>query len=254
MKRIKKKILNSVYIIVICFCLGTLSIAVLSYLAEEKPETVYHELTAEEDFNAIMDNKDIPDELKEACRKNHELIDFVKDFPQKHDLPPVTEMPEAEGIPYYMQWDERWGYQIYGDTYMALSGCGPTALAMVISALSEPVSPYTVAQFAINNGYYEEGVGSSWLLMSEGANAFGLISEQISNQFSLIADALLNGTYIIAAMGPGNFTSTGHFIVIAGVNENNELMILDPYRKSNSKSYHYEDIASQIQNLWALSI
>lgn len=39
-------------------------------------------------------------------------------------------------IPALIQWDERWGYAPYGsETIIAVSGCGPTALSMVISGL-----------------------------------------------------------------------------------------------------------------------
>ncbi len=39
----------------------------------------------------------------------------------------------AGEIPLLLQWDERWGYSVYGDNMIAVNGCGPTAVAMVVS-------------------------------------------------------------------------------------------------------------------------
>lgn len=38
----------------------------------------------------------------------------------------------AGEIPLLLQWDERWGYSVYGDNMIAVNGCGPTAVAMVV--------------------------------------------------------------------------------------------------------------------------
>ena len=56
----------------------------------------------------------------------------------------------AGEIPLLLQWDERWGYSVYGDNMIAVNGCGPTAVAMVVSGLlcDPSVTPYKVAKFA----------------------------------------------------------------------------------------------------------
>lgn len=62
------------------------------------------------------------------------------------------------------------GYANYGDGLMALNGCGPTALSMVICGLTgdNTITPYTVAQYADSQGLYVDGVGTSWDLMRTG--------------------------------------------------------------------------------------
>ena len=40
-------------------------------------------------------------------------------------------------MPLLLQWDERWGYRYYGDQMMAINGCGPTCLSMVVSYLTQ---------------------------------------------------------------------------------------------------------------------
>jgi predicted double-glycine peptidase len=54
-------------------------------------------------------------------------------------------------------------------------------------------------------------------------------------------------------MGPGDFASSGHYIVISGYNENG-FTVLDPNNKSNTaKTWKYTTIESQIKSMWSLS-
>ena len=63
-------------------------------------------------------------------------------------------------------------------------------------------------------------------------------------------DAL--GKPIICAMGPGDFTSSGHYIVLVGV-EDGLLRVNDPNSRENSgKLWKFEDIESQFRNLWVI--
>lgn len=127
----------------------------------------------------IVENKSqYPEELLELLTTNIETIEFVFDYPEKKDNLPATIVEEAKSgeIPLLLQWDERWGYQNYGDGMLAVNGCGPTALSMVIVGLTgnKQATPYQVAQYAEQNGYYVEGVGSSWSMMTDIGSHFGI--------------------------------------------------------------------------------
>ena len=53
-------------------------------------------------------------------------------------------------------------------------------------------------------------------------------------------------------MGPGDFTSSGHYIVLTGYSDG-AFSVNDPYSINNSnKKWTYEQIESQIKNIWAL--
>ena len=60
------------------------------------------------------------------------------------------------------------------------------------------------------------------------------------------------GNPIICVMGPGDFTTKGHFIVMVGC-EDGKIKVNDPNSKANSeKLWNYDDIYKQIKNLWVL--
>lgn len=53
-------------------------------------------------------------------------------------------------------------------------------------------------------------------------------------------------------MGQGDFTKTGHFIVLAGLKEDG-IVVRDPNSKERSnKIWTYDELEGQIQNLWVL--
>ena len=57
-----------------------------------------------------------------------------------------------------------------------------------------------------------------------------------------IVDALADGKLVVALMGKGHFTSSGHFIVLRGVTSEGKILVADP------ASYNRSDKA------WDLSI
>ena len=202
--------------------------------------------------------EDYPQELLELAVRNPETVDFVADYPQEKDRAPAETVEEAERgtIPLLLQWDPRWGYAQYGDGPMALNGCGPTALSMVICGLTgdRTATPYAVAQYAQEMGYYVDGVGTSWELMSAGGTHFGVAARELPLSQSVMENALAAGEPIICSVGPGDFTTSGHFIVLSGL-EDGKFQVRDPNRRSTSeKLWDYDTLAGQITNLWAFSV
>ena len=128
----------------------------------------------------------------------------------------ITEKELSEGIPLLIQWDKRWGYASYGNSDIGISGCAPTCLSMVISGLTDNrnITPYKVAKFAEKNGYYIEGQGTSWNIMTEGVSSFGITGIEIPLSKNSIFSHLENNEPIICSMRPGDFTTAGHFIVL----------------------------------------
>ena len=66
--------------------------------------------------------------------------------------------------------------------------------------------------------------------------------------------ALEEGKPIILAMGKGDFTESGHYIVLTGV-EDEGFRVNDPNSPQNSaKLWTYEQLEKQIRNIWAISV
>lgn len=203
----------------------------------------------------IMANKDqYPEQLIELLKSNEETVDFVFDYLEKKDTTPADTVGEVvQGqIPLLLQWDERWGYAFYADDMIAVNGCGPTAIAMVAAGLTgdNTVTPYKVAQFSAENGYYAGDSGTSWILMTDGAQQFGIYGEEMGLSEGEVFSALENGHPIICSMRPGDFTTTGHFIVLTGI-EDGKIRVNDPNSRVRSERlWDYSRLEYQINNLW----
>ena len=212
---------------------------------------------AKEAYQSIDKTDENADTLKDLLDKNPETWEFVKNYSKMKDASPADTIGEvaAGEIPLLLQWDERWGYSVYGDNMIAVNGCGPTAVAMVVSGLlcDPSVTPYKVAKFAEEQGYYAGESGTSWTLMSEGVQSFGIWGEELGLSRSEVFSALESGCPIICSMRPGDFTTTGHFIVLTKV-ENGKIKVNDPNSRIRSgQLWDYERLEPQIQNLWAFS-
>lgn len=225
----------------------------LSFYWTERSETeLYVKAYAEEKGISIGE---YPGSLIELLERNPETEHFVLNYPFREAM--EVDMTEYEGIgevPLFLQWDPRWGYEKYGSDFLAVTGCGPTCLAMAGYYLTENenMTPGQIAHFAEKNGYYEAGYGSSWTLISEGAEKLGLTATELPLLKKKIVSALEEGCPVILAMGPGDFTTAGHYIVLTGV-ENGAFRVNDPNSVVNSqKLWTYEEIEKQIRNIWAI--
>lgn len=196
-----------------------------------------------------------PKELISAFLNNPEMEDFVAGY-LNADITVqqgFTETEISEDFPLLLQWDKRWGYQPYGKSIIGLSGCGPTCLSMVLVSLTKDAekTPAWVAQFSEEHGYYVEDSGTSWSLMTEGAASLGLSATELSLDESVMKTALDNAKPIICTVGPGDFTTQGHFIEIYGYDENG-FFVNDPNCIARSSQvWSYEKLQGQIKNMWA---
>lgn len=201
-----------------------------------------------------------PDTLLDLAERNPETVDFVKGY-LDYDSASVNRDISAEvqqgTIPLFLQWDMRWGYEQYGDNFMAVTGCGPTCLSMVYCGLTgnTDMNPYEVAKKADAEGYYVDGEGSLWTIMETFADEMGLQEESIMLDENTIRTNLTAGKPIICVVGPGEFTDNGHFMVLTGISQDGKILLHDPNSKANSnKEWDYEELASQIEALWAYSV
>lgn len=201
--------------------------------------------------------EDYPDDLLALLANNPETTEFVSGYldSDRTENSQLTKAEKKEQYPLLLQWDKRWGYNEYGDSIIGLAGCGPTCLSMVVCALTgnENVTPDEVAQYSERNGHYVNGTGTAWALMTEGADNYGLKAKEIPLLEEEMKKNLDNGKMIITAVGPGDFTLGGHFIVIYGYDKEG-FLINDPNCKYRSSiTWSFETLSNQIKMIWAYS-
>ena len=69
-----------------------------------------------------------------------------------------------------------------------------------------------------------------------------------------MADRLKDGNLIICAMGPGDFTNSGHFIVIYDYSRK-KFSVNDPFSYTNSsKKWEYTTLISQCQQMQVYAV
>lgn len=171
-------------------------------------------------------------------------IPYVREFPAKYpandalddkslamDVASPSDSVPTTSIPHLYQWDRRWAYTIYSSATFGLTGCGPTSLAMIYQGLNRTVdkTPHDIAIMAEENGFMSEFNGTDSAFFTEMAEPLGLSCWESYPDTDNIKEELAAGHVIIANLGPGYFTTNGHFFVLAGLDADGKVIVNDPY-------------------------
>ena len=137
----------------------------------------------------------------------------------------------------YLQTDQRWAnldYSAKGETTtIGRSGCGPTAMAMVLATwVDESVNPKTECAWALAHGFKAPHQGTYYGYFEAAGRRYGLnytnlYGNATSAYHAQARDALDRGDLVIACMGKGNWTRSGHYVLVWKV-DSNVIYINDP--------------------------
>lgn len=188
------------------------------------------------------------------------VLASVVDVPTVGNSAPASSTPSSEWkkgvVPYLYQTDPEWADGPYAGGTVKENGCGPTCLSMVYIGLTgkKDINPGEMAILSERGGYVDSGM-TSWAFMTSGAAELGLTSEELPADESAVLSALSQGRPVICSVGPGDFTTTGHFIVLAGLDESGGVVVHDPNSEARSQqSWDINRILPQCRNLWVFSV
>ena len=148
----------------------------------------------------------------------------------------------------YFQTDARWKNKPYAtkgeNTTIGHSGCGPTCAAMLIQTLTKKIfTPEDACNWSMRHGYkaYNQGTYYSYFvpqfkefnIKCDRINYTNLYGNPNSSYHKIAFDYLKKGYYLIACMGPGLWTSSGHFVVVWW--EDGKVKINDPISSAANK-------------------
>jgi len=130
---------------------------------------------------------------------------------------------------------------------VASSGCGAVCISMVIDFYRYDIeqTPETIFLWLFNHKLYR-GNGLSMPAMCETLAEFGIQFRKRELGKISTRKALEAGYPIIAFMGDGYFTDSGHYILIYGIDDHNMVSVIDPNsQEKSSVKYRLASILQQ---------
>ena len=159
----------------------------------------------------------------------------------------------AGTMPHIYQIDPAWSELPYAGGTIRQNGCGPTCLTMVYIFKTGQTDMTPVDMCALSEaGNYAPTGATEWSFMTSGAWQLGLNGTQLYNDRDSMAQALHSGAPIIAAVRPGTFTSVGHYIVLYGIDDADQIGVYDPNSPSRSaRRWGVVEVLNEIEAMWA---
>lgn len=175
-----------------------------------------------------------------------------------------TSETTLNGTTYYSQNDPRWKDSKFrrsdgaddGAT-MGNTGCGPTAMSMVISEMGKrKTTPTEMARFAQMSGTRDD-TGTNADFIDTSARAYGLGSMRNSNPSAGYLKSALSTGNPMVLLGQDDsgsrspYTSAGHYIVATGVDSSGNVIYNDPRGREYSGRIKAEKLAGKTGMSWA---
>ena len=170
---------------------------------------------------------------------------------------------------HYYQTDKRWSdndYSAPGETTtIKAEGCGIACSAMVIASLADKkVTPADTAAWSKDHGYkaLRQGTYYSYFQpqmaeygikcnMMNSANCYGKPNAEVHGRVKKALDA---GNWVISVAGKGDFTSSGHYILLWGLDQDN-VLIKDPYNtKAICSKMDWDRFVKQQKYYWEVQL
>ena len=171
-----------------------------------------------------------------------------------------TDWSNDENFVYYNQsggWNN-YRYSSGGSNTMGASGCGPSAMAMVMASLGYNVDPNVAADWSADHGYHTDGTDEGFFTAY--AQELGVQSKVLGQDKNAIASALSNNELVLLHVGHGSygdFTNNGHYIVARAYDSaTNKVLIADPNRTRNNTWHDLDRVMNQLKDTgaWAYAV
>lgn len=159
----------------------------------------------------------------------------------------------AGTMPHIYQIDPAWSELPYAGGTIRQNGCGPTCLTMVYIFKTGRTDMTPADMCALSEaGNYAPTGATEWSFMTSGAWQLGLNGTQLYNDRDSMAQALRSGAPAIAAVRPGTFTNVGHYIVLYGIDDADQIGVYDPNSPSRSaRRWGVVEVLNEIEAMWA---
>lgn len=160
---------------------------------------------------------------------------------------------QAGTMPHIYQIDPAWSELPYAGGTIRQNACGPTCLTMVYIYKTGHTDMTPVDMCALSEaGNYAPTGATEWSFMTSGAWQLGLNGTQLYNDRDSLAQALRSGAPVIAAVRPGTFTNVGHYIVLYGIDDADQIGVYDPNSQSRSaRRWGVVEVLNEIEAMWA---
>ncbi len=191
------------------------------------------ELDRNEKLATIAANADQYDDegLLELALTVPEAVDFVEAYLTAEKTAESYDDEVTQGtVPQLWCWDSRWGNVDYAGRALALTGSGPTALAMAYMGLTGDASytPADIAEAATEAGADTgDSAMTADFLVTE-AVELGLTCETYVSGGDTLTTALESGAYVLIETQAGSLTSAAHWVLVIAENEDGSLVVYDP--------------------------
>lgn len=173
----------------------------------------------------------------------------------------TNDMLATENIktPLLLQTDENWSYQDYGTDggrTIYENGCAITSLAMIRSYHEKTtVTPPEILDWC-HQEYYVAGSGTDWSIFPAFAKEYGYQFHDLQDDFQQAQTYLKNQIPVVVSVTEGEFTSRGHIMVLAAM-QDGLIKVLDP-ADDDEKNHSYnwytpEELQSQIIHYWTFT-
>lgn len=159
----------------------------------------------------------------------------------------------AGTMPHIYQIDPAWSELPYAGGTIRQNGCGPTCLTMIYIFKTGRTDMTPVDMCALSEaGNYAPTGATEWSFMTSGAAQLGLNGTQLYNNRDSMAQALCSGAPVIAVVRPGTFTNVGHYIVLYGIDDADQIGVYDPNSPSRSaRRWGIVEVLNEIEAMWA---
>jgi hypothetical protein len=151
-------------------------------------------------------------------------------------------------------------------TTIGKAGCGPTCAAMIIASIKAPlINPIHTSQWSLEHGYKALKQGTYHSYFVPQFDAYAVLSTRLnsSNNYGnknntvaqLVMAELKKGNWVVACMGPGIWTSSGHYIVVYGCDDDGYVYINDPASSRASRAKNtFANLVDQGKYYWSVTV